>query len=323
MPATITHAYFAKDVLDTLPNDIQEKISEDRVKMFGQSTDSLLFYNLFSVHRGKSIRSLQKYFHENKSQDFFIQLIDYIKEHQLLQDIDTCSYLVGFICHYVLDSTIHPYIFYKTGFFQKGVPTTYKYNNVHEFMEIFLDNDMVHRREKRNPYTFPIGTFCFDLKPFSTALVKTIDYSFQKTFQVKNMGKIYYQSLKQMKFALTMFRHDTLGVKKSIYKLVDTFTPKRCFRFEAISYHYPLIDKHQFLNETHQVWRNPIQYQLTNTDSFYDLYIKSIKSAKKIIEHTFSYLSGKEIDLKLLFTNKSYITGLDCNLKKELKYFEF
>lgn len=323
MPATVTHAYFTKDVYDTLSKDIQNLVDEDRIKMFGQSTDSLLFYRLFSFRSGKDIRSLQKIFHETKSQDFFIHLITYIKEHNLMEDIDTCSFLFGFICHYVLDSTIHPYIFYKTGKFQKGIPTTYKYNNIHTFMEVFLDNDMIHRREKKNPYSFPIGKFCFFLAPFSNHLLHAIDYSFSHTFSVDGMGNIYYQSLKQMKFSLTVFRRDVWGVKKSIYKLVDTFTPKSCFRFEAISYHYPLADRHQFLNETHQLWRNPIKYQLTSTESFYELYIKSIKLAKKIIENTFSYLNGKDIELKTIFTNRSYVTGLDCNLQKELKYFEF
>ena len=47
MPATITHAYFAKDVYEILPSNIKDKLNVKRVKMFGQSTDPLMFYNLF------------------------------------------------------------------------------------------------------------------------------------------------------------------------------------------------------------------------------------------------------------------------------------
>ena len=46
MPATIVHSYFANDVYDILPKNIKERISPTRLKMFGQSTDSLVFYNL-------------------------------------------------------------------------------------------------------------------------------------------------------------------------------------------------------------------------------------------------------------------------------------
>ena len=46
MPSTVTHAFFAKDVYDILPNDIQSLLDVNQCKMFGQSTDSLLFYIL-------------------------------------------------------------------------------------------------------------------------------------------------------------------------------------------------------------------------------------------------------------------------------------
>ena len=34
MPATITHAYFTKDVYDVLPDEIQNKIDINRLKIF-------------------------------------------------------------------------------------------------------------------------------------------------------------------------------------------------------------------------------------------------------------------------------------------------
>lgn len=323
MPATITHAYFAIDVFDVLPNSIKEKISSNRMKMFGQSMDALMFYNLFNIKPGKDIRRLSKIFHSSKTKDYFINLINYIKDNNLYDDTDTCSYLCGLICHYVLDSTLHPFIFYKTGKFNKKDPNTYKYNNIHTFMETFIDNDMIKRREKLNPYKFNIGSFWFDNKPFSKSLNKAIDFSFEKTFSISNMAGIYYNSLKHMKFALSIFRKDSFGIKKIMYKLVDTFTPKGVFRFEAISYHYNTSDIHNFLNSNHNLWRNPVCYSISSTESFLDLYLKSIKLAKEIIISSFSYFNNNSINLENVFTNRSYLTGLDCDLNKEMKYFEF
>ena len=323
MPATIVHSYFAKDVYDILPKNIKESISPTRIKMFGQSADSLMFYNLFSLLPGKKVRNFSRTFHRNKSQDFFINLITYIKDNNLGTDSDVCSFLVGFICHYELDSTIHPYVFYKTGVFDKKDRRTYKYNNIHEFMEIFLDNDMVRRRENINPYKFKLGEFCFDIKKFSASLNDTIDYSFEKTFGINSMSKVYYKSLKQMRTSLVIFRRDPYGIKKFFYKLVDTLTSHKTFRFEAISYHYPLVDRHNFLNEEHRLWRNPCVYKATSRESFLDLYLKALISTKVLVCASFDYINGKDIDLEKIFTNKSYVTGLNCDDKKELKYFEF
>ena len=323
MPATAVHAYFAQDLNDILPKEIKNKLDVDRLKTFGQSTDSLMFYNLFSILPGKNIRDFQKYFHTNKTQEFFINLINYIKENDYTEDIDVNSFLVGAICHYVLDSTVHPYIYYKTGYFNKNDKSTYKYNNVHTFMETFLDNDMIKRRESINPYKFNISKFSFDTSKFSNELNDTIKYTFKETFDVDNMDKIYYKSLKQMRNSIFIFRQDRYGIKKFFYKLADTFTSKRVFRFEAISYHYPLNDRHNFLNENHKLWRNPCDYSLTSEESFLDLYLKALKLAKVMICASFDYINGKDIELEKIFINKSYITGLDCELDKELKYFEF
>lgn len=323
MPATAVHAYFAQDLNDILPKEIKSKLDVDRLKTFGQSIDSLMFYNLFSILPGKNIRDFQKYFHTNKTQEFFINLINYIKENDYTEDIDVNSFLVGAICHYVLDSTVHPYIYYKTGYFNKNDKSTYKYNNVHTFMETFLDNDMIKRRESINPYKFNISKFSFDTSKFSNELNDTIKYTFKETFDVDNMDKIYYKSLKQMRNSIFIFRQDRYGIKKFFYKLADTFTSKRVFRFEAISYHYPLNDRHNFLNENHKLWRNPCDYSLTSEESFLDLYLKALKLAKVMICASFDYINGKDIELEKVFINKSYITGLDCELDKELKYFEF
>lgn len=322
MPATVTHAFFAKDIYDILPEGLNEKIDLERLKMFSQSTDSLMFYNLFSLFPGKNIRKFQKYYHTNDSQAFFINLLKYIRKHNI-DDIDVYTYLIGAICHYSLDSIVHPYVIYKTGRFNKKNPNAYKYNNAHAFMEVFIDNDMIKRRCKCNPYKFDITGYCFNIKPFSSDLEKTINYTFYHTFKLRGMSKIYYKSLKQMKTALRLFRKDSYGIKKFIYQLVDTFTPRWAYRFEAISYHQPLKDKYNYLNNDHKLWRHPAIYDLTSNESFIDLYLKALAEAKELIYASFEYLSGDNIDLTKVFTNKSYITGLDCNDKKELKYFEF
>ena len=322
MPATITHAFFAKDVYDILPNAIREQCDLDRCKMFGQSVDSLMFYRLFSILPGKDIRRFQKYFHNHQTQEFFLEVLHYMKENSI-QDKDTISFLIGFICHFALDSTVHPFVYYKTGNFIKHNPSTYKYNNVHAFMESFIDNDMIQRRENTNPYKFPIGSYCFQLEPFSYGLNQTIQNSFDKVFHLSNMDQIYYQSLKQMKRALVLFRRDPYGIKKFFYRLMDTFTPKGCFRFEAVSYHYPLEDRHNFLNSNHSLWRHPASYDTTSEESFVDLYLKAIKKAKTMICSSMDYLNGKNVDLEKVFPNNSYVTGMDCESKKELRYFDF
>lgn len=322
MPATVTHAIFTKDVYDILTPEIKRYLNIDRFKMFGQSMDACFFYNILSLFPGKKIRKFASYFHNNKTQELFLNIVNYMKDNNI-SDNDSYSFLFGLICHYVLDSTIHPYIIYKTGNMDKNNPNTYKYNNLHHFMETFIDNDMISRRLNAKPYYFDINSYVFNHKKFSNNLNNTIDYAFFNTFNIKDMSGIYYKSLKHMDIFCRLFRKDKYGVKKFFYKFLDSFTPKYCFRLEAISYHYTLEDKHNFLNNNHSLWRNPASYELTSKESFVDLYLKSIKKAKIITCACYDYLNGKDIELEKIFDNTSYCTGIDCNSKKELKYFEF
>lgn len=323
MPATITHAYFAQDVVETLDLSIKNKVDINKIRMFGQSTDPLMFYNIVNLKPGKEVRKFQKTFHTSNTRLFFLNTINYIKDNKLDNDKNVMSFLYGFICHYVLDSTVHPFIIYKTGYFNKRKKETFKYNNIHSFMECFIDMDMVKRREKTNPYKFKFDKFCFCLEPFSDNLNGVINYSFLTTYNFKNADKIYYKSLKQMRLFLNVFRRDPYGIKKNLYKFIDTFTKQNTFRMEAISYHYNLDDKHNFLNSNHNIWHNPVKYDIVSRESFIELYLKSIKTAKKIIEEVDKYFKGDNVDLCNIFLNLNYLTGLDCDLEKDIRYFEF
>ena len=126
-----------------------------------------------------------------------------------------------------------------------------------------------------------------------------------------------------MKTILKLYRRDRFGIKKFFYKLIDTFTPRSMNRFEDLSYHYPLEDKQNYLNNNHTLWRNPCDFEITSTESYIDLYLKSLKECRNIVIRVFDYLNGEDVNLEELFLNKSYITGLDCSEEKELKYFEF
>lgn len=322
MPATATHAYFVKDVFDVLPQKISSIANIGQAVHFTQGADALKFYNYWSLYNGKKIRHLDYVFHSKNSQEFFICILDYIRDYGLT-DEDVFSFLIGHICHYVLDSMLHPYIIYKTGMFRKDDPSTYKYNNVHTFCETFLDNDMIRRREKINPYKYNIAKTCFSKFAYSDNLRNLIDNSYYEVFNYNQFHKIYFKSLRQMKKFIRLYRHDRFGLKKCAYKLVDTFTPKKCFKFEALSYHYTLKDKHNFLNLNNSLWHHPTSYDITSSESFIDLYIKAIKKAKSIINSSFDYVNGKNINLKKVFDNSSYISGLNCENEKELKFFEF
>ena len=109
MPATYTHHIFTKDVLKVVDLDVKEKLEkkEDLFNLFGKSFDILFF----------SKAKLGHFAHKNHVNLYFQNILKYIKENRLEDNEEVLAYLYGSLCHYILDSTIHPYIVYKTGKF--------------------------------------------------------------------------------------------------------------------------------------------------------------------------------------------------------------
>ena len=130
MPSLVTHYVFGKDVL----NKIDCKyVDTNKYLLFNQSHDYL-------YHTKKKVyRELAKKGHHNKTKDFILNIIKYIKDNKLEKDKNSISFLYGIINHFVLDSTCHPLIFYYGGSYRKGDKTTNKYRGIHAYIEMNID----------------------------------------------------------------------------------------------------------------------------------------------------------------------------------------
>ncbi len=324
MPATITHAIFAEDIYKNLPKKYQRIISKEKTSllMFAQSTDPMMFYSIFSIKTPKNLLDFSHTFHTTNTNLFFTNLITYMKKEKSYLDPQTLAYLYGFICHFCLDSTCHPYIFYKTGIFNKLDKTTYKYNGLHNEIETYLDN-VILKKVKLSQKQIKFKKFCFDLKPFSDSLTNCINDSFLKTYKISNMAHIYKKALTKMAYALDFFRIDKYGIKKFSYQILDKLKPKTTMQLKYLSY-YPYTPKRDYLNESHKSWYYPTNKNNKKNESFFDLYSQALKQANQIIHKVNQYLfNDTPIFIDKIFQNKSYVTGLDCDNKDSIQYFEF
>ena len=75
------------------------------------------------------------------------------------------------------------------------------------------------------------------------------------------------------------------------------------------------LTKEEITNESHCIYRHPLTGE-THSESFLELYLKSIEMTKEAIDMTNKYLYGNVSisNLEQVFTNLSYDTGVDCSL---------
>lgn len=322
MPSTVTHGYFAKDIFKKLKN--KRYVDLEYLKTFSQGPDVLFFYNSINLKKGKDIRKLARVVHNNNTQDFFYNLIKYIVDNNLKYNKKVISFLYGFILHYSLDSEVHPYVFYKTGTYDKIKKETIKYKSLHQDIEKAIDIYMLDKNNIK-PKKFKLHKEYFNVDKFDKDLNNLIDYAFLNTYNKNNISKIYYISIKMMKISYYIMRYDPHSIKKYIYKFIYKIFPFLSFNIELLSYSDDYKSKIHYLNLNNNIWNHPCIKEETYNYSFDNLYDIALAKALKLIEETNKIIYDKK-DLEYtrkIFKNISYLTGKDCNLKLKLKYFEF
>ena len=328
MPSSMTHSYFAIDVYNKLNNLSKHKIDgyTNRLKTYALGTDPYMFYNLFIGKKNKKSSNIQKMNHTTKTKDYFVNMINYIINNNLENDKDIICYLYGSICHYFLDKTIHPFIFYKTGLFNREDKSTYKYNALHEEMEYYIDFYMIYNREKTIPKSYKFYKYIFNIDKLSIELSKMIDNIMKETYDVDNSASIYIKSLKHMYIFNKIFNYDKTGIKKKIYKLIDYIQPNKFIRKEELSFNIEYNKKIHYLNLDKKEWNHPCNINESYNYSFIELYMSALNKCVDCINNIIIMINNKKIDNKIInkyFDNSSYLTGKDCNDNKKIQYFEF
>ena len=101
MPDIIVHTGFGAEIFDRMQLDVNRKIFD-----FGLlGPDPYLFYNFFVPPFRNRVNRYSSVMHREHTGDFLFELASRAKG-----DLDVFSYLAGFLCHYALDSSTHPYI---------------------------------------------------------------------------------------------------------------------------------------------------------------------------------------------------------------------
>lgn len=327
MPSIYTHYMFSQDVKNKLSKNIQAIINENKhyYNIFSQSFDNLYYYNFLSFKPGRKIRRLGSYAHYHNVNDYFTNILTYIKKNNLEDNSEVLCYLFGAINHYMADSHLHPYINYRTGRYSiKRKKETKKYKGLHTNAEIRIDAHYYEKVTNKQFKRFKIHKNFIKKVNFSKQLINTINFAFKETFQVDNMGYIFNKSYNQSKFVYQLLMYDPIGFKKLIYKIIDYITPFKDIVAAVFSLNKKPIEK-EFFNLTHENWCNPIDNTIVYNSSWYDVYNEAATKAAALIEESYNFLNNK-ITLKKISTllgNNSYATGMDLNDKRITKYYRF
>ena len=322
MPSITTHHIFGIEVYKNLKEKNILKNDLLIYQTFTQSHDYLYYYT-FDFKNAKKIKNLGSKGHHEKTQEYIINIIKNIKKNNLSEHGPAIAYLYGVITHYVLDSTCHPYIFYKTGVYRKHDKNTHKYLGGHTHIEKQLDAYYYKKYFNKDYKYCNINKEIIKNPIFSNELTNLITASYKETYNIDNIGNIYQKCIKDAKIIMSLRSNDRFGIKKGLYRFIDLITRNK-FHLKYYSTHINKIEK-TFLNEDRQTWHHPSNKEITYNYSFEDLFNLSLKKTISIIEDVNQYLYDRKDleELKESIPNVDYSTGFDLDKNIRMDYFEY
>lgn len=287
MPNYKTHSIHSELVV----SDIDKKVdvNTEDVKKFAFGPDALMItdYKMFIDQ------------HSHNSGVFFDALIRHIKEKKLQDNPKVMAFVYGQLDHYVLDSIMHPLIYYMT----EKLPLRYKINP-HALIEFWID-DYVMMKNNKKDYKYVNNSSNIDKD-----LAGAINDSYTKIYKNNNAAIKYDIGI----FSIVKF--DTFRKSKSAW-LKEIF---KKLKVGDIFHERKLSRVSNYLNLEHRRILHPITGEKYHY-SFDDLWNESLTRAKELITDVNDYLyKDKPLNNYFIRENISYNTCLPCREKETFRY---
>lgn len=305
MPNIITHTLFADEVSDLLGLDVM--LGRHQLFEIGGSGPDVLFFHGISPYKtpvvSKFIRQVGSELHEGHVNDFYKSALNSIrreKNNQIRDDM--IIYVCGHLCHWALDSTMHPYIFYKTGF--KRPRSAWD----HHRFESLMDALMLKYKRDETIQDYDV-TKITRHKPFQArAMARIYIPAIKDIFDIDVRPYVIEEALQDWNDMQGVFRDKTGRKIKGFQTLEKPLHLDNLFSGFAV----PPVpeDNYDIFNLMHSEWQNPATEEVF-TDSVLDLYEQAKRKAITAITLFLEAVTSraKEKEFLEFIGDRNYGTG--------------
>ncbi|PHV70212.1 hypothetical protein CS063_12090 [Sporanaerobium hydrogeniformans] len=323
MPDIITHYLFGLNTTQNLKHSPLHTIIKEHPDLFfiGLQGPDFMYY---ALQRQKLVYShIGLKMHTEKTGEFIISALSHLKRYEVTSKEfnELLSYMSGFLCHYILDSMAHPYIFYLGGYYLEDTPETKKYEGLHKKIELAIDTILLEQRLSKKAHQFNINKYILSRAHLPSSLLTLYDETLFLLYGINNGGAIFKKSYEDTRLYYRL-TSDSLGAKKTLLSSTRFLLPKAVANHVHYFSYYncvdPLID---YLNSSKRVWLHPVTGNVY-TFSFHDILRNATKKSITLLQATYDFVNStlSYQEFKELLPNLSYLTGLPTTDTRPMKY---
>ena len=314
MPNIITHTLFAQDIFNKVDQNTHD-LFEPRLQLLeiGSNGPDFLFFhglNLKDFYKSSDLRKAGNEFHGAHVNDFYhLALVSVRNESDVEIKKDMMTYVCGHLCHWALDSTTHPYVFYRTGTC-KGKSAWY-----HHRFESLLDAIMLKVKKECTIENFKFYEICDATKEQARAIARIYVPAIRALLGYDVKGHDILDSLSDWHFIESLF-YDASGKKIEGLKKFELLTNTDNLLSGYIVPNSP-EDSCDVINLLHNRWVHPCIDERVSTESFFDLYDKALLLAQEVIRLFLNAVENPdyERDLLNLIDDRNYNLGINEDLQ--------
>lgn len=255
-----------------LPEDEREKLHSAAYTWGAQGPDFLFCHRYFPWQKGESLSGYGTKLHAFPPAETLACLRDFL--HNQDESVYR-SYVYGFLCHYALDSTAHPYVITFSKELLEDRPHETE-TTLHAEIESSLDTIMLRRETGKLPTEIKLKNYFPKDAEAQNAMAEIYPVLFDRLFgvQVTNMAVLdATHDANRVFFALT----DHTTMKKKIFDRIEKGEPSK------ISSHLiPVMENEgiDYANSSKTPWTAGGE---SHQEDFFELFEQAVGKAVRLI----------------------------------------
>lgn len=313
MPNIITHAIFCEEVYKDIKDEKYREIINEHKKEYLIGTngpDFLFFHGAFPIYKKQDMRisDIGSELHRKKINAFYKSAVEtYHKQKAGPYKDAMATYIIGHYLHWQLDSVMHPYVVYFTGFGE----TNSKMH--HHRFESMMDTINLKNYRNETIKTYETFRICRRSRYSSKAIGEVYVNAVKDCLDIDVSKEDIKQALKDWEKA-QKYLYDPKKMKYRLLKVVEFITRKPGLSGNVVT---PDIDtQYDVMNIEKREWRHPCTGEVSN-ESEDELFQKAMHNATIGLPLLFDALEKKPIKPLLDFIDdRSYSNGVKGKMKR-------
>lgn len=292
MPAMISHYFLALKALDRYRAKGGAPVDRDAFLWGAQGPDFLFFQIPFPWRKTRNLNTLGRRMHREDPS----RLLTAFRAYSIRRKSDdlTRSYLLGFLCHYSMDRTIHPFIYAQIASLRKQYPKSPD-TFLHCQIESALDVIVLRYEKAELPTEFNLKKAIPKNRDVQEAIARIYAELFYKLYGSRVQAGAVLQAERDCRFVVGL-QNDRTGLKKQFFQRLE----KRHDKYLCSCFFRGVVEEEGFdyANILSSPWSWPVDSVRKRSESFFDLYKRSAEESARFMLQIYqtddmSSLSGK------------------------------